>query len=151
VVADYDGDGLADPAVYNRVTGLWAISLSGSSGQVITGTFGSSAYLPVSADYDGDGLADPAIYAPATADWQVLPSTSLTAALAVQGRYATLWDGVVGNVNGLPVPADYDGDGQADPAVYHQGTGLWQLFRSSQSYRERNGYFGGPEYQLVLE
>ncbi|MFH1968736.1 MAG: serine hydrolase [Verrucomicrobiota bacterium] len=159
VVADYDGDGLADPAVYNRTTGLWAISLSGSSGQVVTGTFGGSGYLPVSADYDGDGIADPAIYAPSTADWQVLPSTSLSASLAAQGRYTTLWDGVVGNINGIPVPADYDGDGRADPAVYHQDTpsagsgqaGLWQLFRSSQGYRERSGPFGGPDYQPALE
>jgi len=153
VAADYDGDGLADAAVYNRETGLWAISLSGSNFQVETGTFGGAGYLPVTADYDGDGLADPAIYAPSIAYWQVLPSTSLTAPLAEQGRYTDLWYGVYGGLNGIPVPADYDGDGKADPAGYHPDTITWELFPSSQGYRELSGPFGGagPEYQPVSE
>jgi len=107
-----------------------------------------------------DGLADPAIYAPSTANWQVLPSTSLSAPLAMQGRYVTLWEGVVGRaINGIPVPADYDGDGRTDPALYHQDTpstgsgqaGWWELFLSTQDYQKFDGLFGGPQYQPVSE
>ncbi|MDO9543215.1 MAG: VCBS repeat-containing protein [Kiritimatiellia bacterium] len=112
----------------------------------MTGTFGGPGYLPATADYDGDGLTDPAIYAPSTAEWQVL----LSASLATQGGY-TWWHGVYGDINGTPVPADYDGDGKADPAVYHQDTGWWEIFRLANGYQELSGVFGGPEYQPVTE
>lgn len=112
----------------------------------MTGLFGGIGDLPASADYDGDGLTDPAVYAPATAYWQVLMSSTLS----TKGYY-TWWGGVAGNINGIPVPADYDGDGKADPAGYHQDTGIWELFLSANGYQLVWGGFGGPEYQPVRE
>ena len=144
VVADYDGDRLADPAIYNRTTGLWSIGFSSIGYALWTWSFGGSGYLPASADYDGDGLVDPAVYAPGTAYLQVLMSRSL----ATQGVY-TWRDGFVGSIGDIPVPADYDGDGLADPAAYNQDTGVWQIFRSKRGYT--SGSFGGPEYQPALE
>jgi hypothetical protein len=146
VVADYDGDGWAAPAVYNRETGRWIISFSSIGYQIATWTFGGYGYLPTTADYDGDGLADPAVYVPGTAHWQVL----LSGSLAKQGVY-TWRDAVLATMGGIPVPADYDGDGLADPAVYHPDIGLWELFRSTQGYQLSRGFFGGQEYQPALE
>ncbi|MCX6992377.1 MAG: ice-binding family protein [Kiritimatiellaeota bacterium] len=146
VVEDYDGDGLADPAIYNRTTGLWVISFSSMEYDNSSWTFGGPDYLPASADYDGDGLVDPAVYAPSTAYWQVLLSRSV----ATQGVY-TWQGGVVGNINGTPMPADYDGDGIADFAVYHQDTGLWELFLSTHGYQKQSGYFGDSTFQPVTE
>ena len=112
----------------------------------MTGIFGGPAHLPASADYDGDGLVDPAIYNPSTAEWQIL----LSASPAAQGSY-TWWGGIIGNTGGLPVPADYDGDGKADPALYHQDTGIWEIFLSDNNYQKLSGGLGGPEYQAVTE
>ena len=146
VMADYDGDRLADPAIYNQKTGVWSILFSNSGYQLITGTFGGVGYIPASADYDGDGSIDPAIYAPSRAEWQILMSSTLE----TRGEY-TWWGGVGGNINGAPIPADYDGDGLADLAVYHQDTSLWEVILSTQGYQLFWGLFGGPGYQPVVE
>ena len=59
--------------------------------------------------------------------------------------------GTLGNAGGMPISADYDGDGKADIAVYHQNTGIWQIFLSTLGYLESSGGFGGPEYQPAKE
>ena len=95
VPADYDGDGLADVAVFRRATGDWFVSSSfdGSFRQISFGAAASSHLgdTPVPGDYDGDGQADQAIYRATTGEWFVRGSAG--------GVITTIW--------GLPAGGDY--------------------------------------------
>ncbi len=76
-----------------------------------------TAYLPAVADYDGDGVADIATFRVGTTSGQrVYGKDSLLMQLS---KSATLTGYEMGYAsNDVPTPADFDGDGKADPAVY---------------------------------
>ncbi len=70
--ADYDGDGKADPAVYQAQTGNWYVWLSDSYyGKAVADGCGGSTWTPVPADYDGDACVDLAAYQQNTGNWMV--------------------------------------------------------------------------------
>jgi hypothetical protein len=73
VPADFDGDGVTDPAVFQRSTGEWraALSTRGFKATVLA-TLGGATDVPVTADYDGDGRADVAVFRSGT--WKILYS-----------------------------------------------------------------------------
>ena len=127
ILADFDGDGLADPYVVD-VHGNWYIWFSGSSYGLCGGprNFGVVG-TPVAADFDGDGLADPAMVVNTL--WYIWFS----------GTDYNLSGGPWNfGVAGLPVAADFDGDGLADPAMVVNT--LWYIWLSGSSY----GLCGGP-------
>ncbi|MEP6463444.1 MAG: FG-GAP-like repeat-containing protein, partial [Frankiaceae bacterium] len=95
-VADFDGNGTTDLAVYRPGNGSWYIR----NGRSVA--WGRSSDLPVPADYNGDGRTDIAVYRPTNTRWYISGTTSIA--------YGTRGD--------IPVPADYNGDGHADLAVY---------------------------------
>jgi len=134
VVGDYDGDGLSDIALWRPSTGVWSVLHSsdgyqfGSMLQVQWGA-GHLNDVPVPADYDGDGRTDIAVWRPGPGTWYILLSRSeydTAQALVVQ------WG--AGRVKDVPVPADYDGDGAADLAVWRAQNGTWYILPSSEGF-----------------
>jgi subtilisin-like proprotein convertase family protein len=150
------GDALPPPALagsygkhlanFNWVSpnGDWKLFVSDDFGAADGGTISSwsltiyddaSVSLPTNSalnpipcgapDYDGDGRADVAIYRPQTGQWFILNS-------GASGTYQQITWGAPSSqgLGDIPVPADYDGDGITDVAVYRQTTGDWFIVRS---------------------
>ncbi len=146
VLADYDGDGRADLAVWRPATdgsgqgGIWYLVRS-SDRSTVAQQWGAPDDVPVPADYDGDGRADLAVWRAATGDlfaqgdsgtWFVIGSAD--------GTTRSVQLGALGDV---PVPADYDGDGRADLAVWRPTTGEWLISGSRTGVLTSVG-FGAP-------
>jgi hypothetical protein len=138
LAADFDGDGLADPAKYLETNGTWQIMLSASGYAITSITLGDTDYAPLAGDFDGDGLADPGIYEKSTGAWQVLLSG---------GAYQSISFNL-GDEASRPVAGDFDGDGLADPAVYLPSTGSWIIKLSSAGYAPLTltSFLGGSSY-----
>jgi FG-GAP-like repeat/FG-GAP repeat len=128
---DYDGDGLADPGVYDKNTGNWYIrasstaSLFGSQPQ----QWGWSEAEPVPGDYDGDGKTDIAVFVPKESAWYIRKSSDGQ----LLGGNPVIWGG------GIAVPADYDGDGLTDMATFDQVSSLWYIRKTSDGTQMGGG------------
>ncbi|HEX8266202.1 MAG TPA: FG-GAP-like repeat-containing protein [Pyrinomonadaceae bacterium] len=120
VSGDWDGDGLADLAVYRdgSQTGGQSYffyrpsSQPGADFRAIT--WGTAGDKPVPGDYDGDGKLDAAVFRPSIARWYILRSSDNQ---FVQRQFGVSTD--------IPTPADFDGDGITNFAVYRPSTGTW--------------------------
>ncbi|HSK72896.1 MAG TPA: FG-GAP-like repeat-containing protein, partial [Pyrinomonadaceae bacterium] len=119
VIADYDGDGRDDLAVFRD--GHWFFMASNNF-QTRHYQFGIAGDLPAIGDFDGDLRADFAVFRPSNGTWYIQKTT--------EGFYAVRW----GLEDDIPVPADYDGDGKTDIAVYRPSDGVWYQLRSTNSY-----------------
>lgn len=131
---DFDGDGKTDPVVVRSENGqlIWYIQRSRDGflafpwGQVVPGM--EDKYVP--ADYDGDGKWDIAI-------WRRVQTVG-----AAQSYFFIYYSGSnsvgvvpLGGPQDEPMPQDYDGDGQADPAVYRPIEGTWYILQSRDGLR----------------
>ena len=106
-VADFNGDGLTDVAVFRPPTGMW---YDRSTGQAVA--LGSPGDIPVPYDFNGDGRADFAVYRPANGTWYD------------QATGQTIPYGAPNGAD-VPTPGDYNGDGRTDIAIFRSGTATW--------------------------
>lgn len=119
IPADYDGDGITDPAV--RENGRWRVMLSTTGQLEVYYTpnhlFGDKT---VTGDFDADHKADFGTWNSSNGKWVILRSSD-------GGEQVVNW-GVSGDI---PVPGDYDGDNRSDFAIWRPSEGKWYIIQSS--------------------
>jgi hypothetical protein len=142
VAADFDGDGLADTAVWQPGAAEWRVRLSQPTARPVSRRLGAPGDHPVPADYDGDGRPDLAVFQRGGAEpgtWLVAPSTRRCPVSMRESVGSPPGEPVCrlrfGLADDTPLPADHDADGLADLAVFRaDGPGasaVWYVSPSS--------------------
>jgi hypothetical protein len=109
--------------------------VSHTSSKNIVHLAGSSTALPVAGDFDADGRMDTGLFDPVNRLWTVRKSSdgsTLAASFAGDARKI--------GVKAEPVPADFDGDGRTDMAIWCAGA--WQIIPSSKAGAAETTIFG---------
>jgi len=144
ISGDFDGDGIVDLAVFRPDSD----ALPGASRWFILGSrtgprsifFGGSGLdLPAPADYDGDGITDIGVFRP---DSDLLPGASEFFILRSSEGPRRVQFGMAGS--DVPVPADFDGDGRDDLAVFRPDSDLNPGSAQFFILRSTEGAFSTP-------
>jgi hypothetical protein len=125
---DFDGDGVMDAAVRRSSDNSFYVQRS-SDHQMSVFRFGFTGLdNPLIGDFDGDRKADYAVYRFTTltgwndqGTWYVWNSSTQSLGGAKFGLDGSDW----------AVPADYDGDGKTDIAVWRRYEGNWFILKST--------------------
>lgn len=135
--SDFDGDGRTDIRVF-RPSANGFYTLNSINNSVIFNSFaGGGTILSSHDDYDGDGRNDLVTFSGegTLRVWRILQTGSNTVREVRWGHISP---------NDQIVPADYDGDGKADIAVYRRSEGIWYIIRSSDNQMQAEVFGLGP-------
>lgn len=177
VAADIDGDRGDDLLMFAQREGLpvWrAHTMSGSDGptpvtsaesqKMYTWRVGDGTGYPVPGDYNGDGILDLATFSQgygseqreSRGNWRIFLSSPPNTAsnrtvnafkLNPTAGYLTLhW----GTGALLPVPADYDGDGLTDLAVFDDDSARWQILFSGGGFNITKAQLELPGFGAIF-
>lgn len=122
---DFTGNGSGDAVIFRPVEGNWYVLDLATNSSTLQ-QLGQQGDIIVPGDYDGDALTDIAIWHPKNGTqcngcgWYVKRSSTNTIA------YTADW----GDNADLTVPADYDGDGKTEKAVWRPSEGNWYIIQS---------------------
>jgi hypothetical protein len=151
IVADFDGDGIADLAYIVPPSGgqsqTYAILKSTTNYNLnqplfVPAGFPALGDTAVVGDFDGDGKVDPGIWRSSQGVW-IIPKSS--------ANYTAFLFSQWGLAGDTPIVADIDGDGRSDLGFYRNG--LWGFLKSSLNYDFCCGQFfswGGAGLQPVV-
>jgi hypothetical protein len=135
LMADFNGDGLADIAYWRKGSGQWWIRLSTAgglgAGASRVGTWGASTdSMALTGDVNGDGCADGVVMRPSGNHWQWFAAfADATGLIDGAGPGGSVAGQTFGYVSDIPRLADANGDGRADLcAIRDNGQGGWNWY-----------------------
>ena len=123
---DFDGDGKTDFAVTRSIGNTMAWFILQSTGGFKGVQYGSDTDRPIRGDFDGDGKADLAVYRPSSSSFA---ANSFIISKSSQNGFTVVPFGT--SDTDKIIPADFDGDGKTDIAIWRTTNGVWYYLRSS--------------------